>query len=104
GVELSWPIFTGGATRAAVARARAELDAARSELEVVRLETEQAVDVARTALVEAEAMAEALAIAVSQWEEVARIEALALDAGSGVQADLLSAQAGLFQARAGHAR
>ena len=47
---------------------------------------------------------EALAAAVAQWEEVARIERLALEAGSGVQRDLLTAEAGLFQARAGYAR
>ncbi|NIP83666.1 MAG: hypothetical protein GWM90_32325, partial [Gemmatimonadetes bacterium] len=53
---------------------------------------------------EADARAEALEAAVAQWTEVARIEALALEAGSGVQSDLLRAQASLFQAAAGLAR
>ena len=44
-----------------------------------------------------------MSAAVAQWEEVARIEALALEAGAGEQRDLLRAEAGLFQARAGYA-
>jgi len=78
--------------------------AARGDLDAARLQAAQAIDQASTAVVEADAKADALASAVSQWEEVARIEALALSTGSGVQADLLRAQAGLFQARAGFAR
>lgn len=104
GLQLSWPLFTGGARSASVRRAEAELAAARSDLDATRLQVSQAIDAARTAIVEADARAAALEVAVAQWDEVARIEALALDAGSGVQGDLLRAQAGLFQARAGHAR
>ncbi len=104
GVQVSWPVFTGGARSAAVRRARAEVTAAERDLAATRLETAQAIDAAETAVVEADARSGALALAVTQWEEVARIEALALEAGAGVQRDLLRAQAGLFQARAGHAR
>jgi outer membrane protein len=104
GLRVSWPLFTGGARSASVRRAEAELVAARSDLDAARLQVAQAVDAAETGVVEADARAEALEVAVVQWEEVARIEALALEAGSGVQADLLRAQAGLFQARAGHIR
>ena len=103
GVQVSWPLFTGGARSAAVGRAAAELAARESELQAARLDVAQAIDGAQTAVVEADARAEALVLAVAQWEEVARIEALALEAGSGVQRDLLRAQAGLFRARAGHA-
>lgn len=104
GVQVSWPLFTGGARSASVRRAEANLAAAQSDLRMVRLQVDQAVDAAKTSVVEADARAEALALAVTQWEEVSRIEALALDAGSGVQEDLLRAQASLFQARAGHVR
>jgi outer membrane protein len=103
GVQVSWPLFTGGARSAAVRHAEAELAAARGDLDAARLEVAQAIDAAETAAAAADARTEALAVAVTQWEEVARIEALALEAGSGVQADLLRAQAGLFQARAGYA-
>ena len=104
GLQVSWPLFTGGARSASVRRAEAELAAAQSDVEAARLRVTQAVDAAETSVVEADARTEALEVAVTQWEEVARIEALALEAGSGVQSDLLRAQAGLFQARAGHAR
>jgi outer membrane protein TolC len=103
GLQVSWPLFTGGARNAAVRRAAADLAAAESDLEATRLRVAQAIDAAETSVVEADTRAEALELAVVQWEEVARIEALALAAGSGVQRDLLRAQAGLFQARAGHA-
>jgi outer membrane protein TolC len=46
----------------------------------------------------------ALQEAVAQWTEVTRIERLALDEGSGVQSDLLRAEASLFEATAGLAR
>lgn len=104
GLQVSWPLFTGGARSASVRRAEAELAAARNELEATRLRVAQTVDAAETAVVEADARAEALELAVTQWEEVSRIEALALDAGSGVQADRLRAEAGLYQARAGYAQ
>jgi len=103
GVELSWPMFTGGARNASVRRAAAEVDAARAELEAARRQVDQETDVAASAIVEADARVAALDAAVAQWQEVARIEALALEAGSGEQRDLLRAQAGLFEARAGQA-
>jgi outer membrane protein TolC len=102
GVEVSWPIFTG-ARGAAVRSASAGVAAARADLEATRLQTEQEADRAQTAIATADARAAALAAAVVQWEEVARIEALALEAGAGEQRDLLRAQAGVFQARAGYA-
>jgi outer membrane protein TolC len=97
-------MFTGGARSASVRRAASELDAARGDLGAVRLEVAQEIDAAVTAVLEADARMQALGAAVAQWEEVARIEVLALEAGSGEQRDLLRAQAGLFQARAGQAR
>lgn len=104
GLQVSWPLFTGGARAASVRRAEADVVAARGDLDVARLQVEQAVDAAATAVVEADARAEALAVALAQWDEVTRIEALALETGSGTQSDLLSAQAGLYQARAGQAQ
>ncbi len=104
GVEVSWPLFTGGARGASVRRAASELEVARAELGAARLLVEHEIDAALTAVLEADARVQALGAAVEQWEEVARIEALALQAGSGEQRDLLRAEAGLFQARAGQAR
>lgn len=104
GIQVSWPLFTGGARSASVRRAEADVRAAEAELAGTQLRVEAAVDAAHTAVAEADARIEALQAAVTQWAEVARIEALALESGSGVQGDLLRAQAGLFQARAGLAR
>ncbi|MDX1493393.1 MAG: TolC family protein, partial [Longimicrobiales bacterium] len=104
GVQLSWPVFTGGARSASLRRAEARLREAQAEREAVRLQLLAAEDAAGTALAEARARVQALEAAVAQWSEVARIEALALNTGAGVQSDLLRAQAGLFRASAGLAR
>jgi outer membrane protein len=104
GIRVSLPLFTGGGRRARIGQARAELEAARSDLSATELSIAQEVDAAETAVTEGDARAEALRSAIAQWEEVARIDRLALEAGSGVQRDLLEAEAGLFQARAGHAQ
>jgi outer membrane protein TolC len=61
-------------------------------------------DQADAAILEAHARTQALAAAVTQWEEVARIEALSLSQGAGVQHDFLRAEASLFQARAALSR
>ena len=102
GFEVSWHVFTGGGRSAAVRRAASDVAAARGDLDAARLQVAQEIDASQTAVVEADARLEALEAAVAQWEEVARIEALALAAGSGEQRDLLGAEAGLFQSRAGH--
>ena len=104
GVQLSWPVFTGGARGATIRRAEAELRAARSDLAATELRLAGQTDAAATAVLEADELTLALNASVTQWEEVSRIEALALEARVGVQSDLLRAQAGLFQARAGYAR
>ncbi len=104
GLQVSWPVFTGGARGASIRQARAQYRSAQQALRLAKLQDENAVDQAHAGVVEAEARAKALEASVNQWQEVARIEALSLKEGSGVQTDLLNAQAGLFRARAGYAR
>jgi outer membrane protein len=104
GLQISWPIFTGGARSASIDRAEADLRAAQDELRLTQLQIDTEADAAEVALTESTARADALAAAVVQWEEVARIEALSVQEGAGIQSDLLRAEAGLFQARAGFAR
>lgn len=101
GLQVSWPIFSGGARRSSVRRAQADVRVAESQSAVTELRVSQMIDVARTAIADADARSEALSASVAQWTEVARIETLAVAAGSGVQSDLLRAQAALFQARSG---
>jgi outer membrane protein len=104
GVKLSWPLFTGGARSAAIHRAEADVRVAEDQLDQTRLAVEGALDQARTSLVEATGRAEALEASVAQWQEVARIEALSLETGAGVQEDFLRAEARLYGAQAGYAR
>lgn len=101
GLEVAWPVFTGGARRASVRRAEAEVEAARSEVRLAELARDAAVTEAAAAVVEARARLASLEASVARWDEVARIEALALDAGAGLQSDWLAAQAALYEARAG---
>jgi outer membrane protein len=99
-LQVSYPLFSGGAIQGDRERALAE---ERRAVEAVRMAEMAVADEAETALSsvrEARALREALELATAQSEEVARIEALALDAGVGVQTDFLRAQAELFQARA----
>lgn len=99
-LRISYPIFTGGARKGAQDQASAEARRANETLRKAELALEEEVEGALSRLVEAGALREALERAVEQNEEVARIEALALEVGSGVQTDFLRAQADLFQARA----
>lgn len=100
GLRLEYPLFTGGARSgeadAALARAReVEADSVR-----IHRELERAADAARSAEREALARAASLTDAVIRFEELARVEELALEEGVGVQRDFLRAQAGLLQSRA----
>jgi outer membrane protein TolC len=104
GMKVSWPLFTGGARAAAIRSAEADVRAAREELRRMELAVAGALDAANASVVESSARARALDASVAQWEEVARIEALSLATGAGVQQDYLRAEAALFQARAGRAR
>jgi outer membrane protein TolC len=101
GVELTVPVFTGGALGAAVARAAAGCRVAREDARLVRLQVEQALDVAQARLDEARAREQSLALAADRYEEVARIEALRLESGTGTETDYLDSQADLLWARAG---
>jgi outer membrane protein len=100
GTQVSYPIYVGGARARAVDRAEAEARAARWELAAVVREVEDAVDATLAAYRSALSRAAALEAAVAQSAEVARIEALALEAGAGVQTDYLRAEADLLSARA----
>ncbi len=101
GLQISYPLFTGGARRGAVAAAAADAARARADTRVVRERAAQSADAARTAEIEARSRVVALEAAVTGFDELARVERLALDEGAGIQSDWLRAEAGLFQARAG---
>ncbi len=101
GLRISYPLFTGGARRSAVDAANARSRASEARIDIAREQVALAADAARTGEDEARARMTALEAAVDRYEELARVERLALDEGSGVQTDFLRAEAGLYQARAG---
>lgn len=101
GTMLAFPLFTGGATGAEVSRAHATRRDADAQFELARLQLKQDIDRALSAIEEAYARRVSLTSAVARFAEVARIERLALEAGSGTQADYLGAEADLLGARAG---
>jgi outer membrane protein len=100
GLQLSYPLFTGGMRRSAVARSRAEEREAAAALALARFRAAERVDAAHGRAVAAQARATALAAAVAQLEEVSRIERLALETGAGMQTDYLTAEAELVRGRA----
>jgi outer membrane protein len=99
-LQVSFPIFTGGARQAERDRAVAEEREASEALRLAELQVEDRVDEALAGVTESRARRGALERGVEQASEVARIEALALEVGAGVQTDFLRAQAELFQSRA----
>lgn len=100
GVQLSYPLFTGGAVSGAAARADAESRAAAQRVRAGEQHVEGDVDRALAAVEETGARVASLETAATRFAEVVRIELLRLDAGSGTQTDYLNAEADLLAARA----
>jgi len=100
GLQLGYPLFTGGARAAAVDRAQAELRAAQADLGALELRLADAVDAALSGWAASHARVAALTDALAQAQEVSRVEQLALRQGAGVQSDYLNAEAEVFRVRA----
>jgi outer membrane protein len=101
GLALSYPIFTGMSRSRSIDRATAEVHHATAAYQAEKLRVADEMDRAAASITNAEARVRALQLAVEQHEEVTRIEALALEVGTGTQTDYLTALAALFAARAG---
>ncbi len=69
-------------------------------MRLARIQTGRGVQAAHDRVRETAAGARSLRAATASYEEVARIEALTLQAGSGTQTDFLAAEADLMNARA----
>jgi outer membrane protein len=100
GLQLSYPIFTGGSRGSAIRRNEATARAANEQLRAAEQAAELSVDAALATLSAARATVEALATAVTQSEEVERIRLLSLEVGSGTETDYLDAEAALLSNRA----
>ncbi|MDH4044344.1 MAG: TolC family protein [Gemmatimonadota bacterium] len=104
GARIFYPVLLGGQRSAAVARAGAQVDVADARLRQVHRDLAERLDRAIAARTEADARVRALEAVSTHLGEVARIEALALEAGAGVQAEYLRAEADARRARAELAR
>ncbi len=100
GVALNQTLFTGGEVNARIHEADAAGRRAEEGLRLARISTRRAVLDAADGVREADTRVQSLVAAVTRYEEVARIEALALKAGTGTQTDFLTAEADLLNARA----
>ena len=101
GVQVSYPLFTGGEVGNAIEGASARRRAAEEGVRLAELRVAGALDRAIAAVEEARARVEGLNTAVARSREVARIEQLRLETGTGTQTDYLGAEADLLAARAG---
>jgi outer membrane protein TolC len=99
-LQLAVPLWDGGATDRRVARATAGVDDARARLAQSQLDARAAVDGALASLTDAQARSAALTKAAQRLAEVARIQKLLLEVGSGTQVDYLAAEAELATTRA----
>lgn len=100
GLALSVPLWDGGATDRRVARAGTAIDEARARLAQAELDVREAVDRALAGYADADARSAALGRAEARLVEVARIQKLLLEVGSGTQVDYLAAEAELAGTRA----
>lgn len=100
GLSLAYPLFTGGQRASTIRKADADTRAAQGQARLTELSLALGMDRALAAVRETHARAAALGTAVEQSLEVARIERLALEVGSGTQTDYLDAEATLLRARA----
>lgn len=104
GARVSVPLYRGGATRARIAAAEAESAAAGERLRLATVQVAGQLDRALAGVEESTARVGSLEQAVDSFGEVARVEKLRLEVGSGVQTDYLDAEADLLAARAELAR
>ena len=104
GLNLRFSAFDSGATTARIDRARAAEAQARAQVRAAEDEVRQALDRSWAELRQAEATVESVRTAEERFVEVARIEKLRLDVGSGTQTDYLRALADVAASHAALAR
>ncbi|HET9066598.1 MAG TPA: TolC family protein [Gemmatimonadales bacterium] len=100
GIQLAYPLFTGGTVERRVERATATRSGAEQALKLAELEVTGLVDQSLGAIREARARAASLEQAVAGFTEVARIEQLRLATEVGTQAEYFRAEADLLTVRA----
>ncbi len=103
GIQGSWSIFDGKATRGKVAQVRSRLEQSRIALESARLAIEAEVRRAHSSHVEAGELMRASQKVVEQAEESVRLARARFDAGAATQLDVLQSQVALTEARTNEA-
>ncbi len=99
GVQSTWAIFDGGATRGRVIQARSQLRQAELETQDSTLSVEVDVRSALSSLQEAAELSDATRQSVGEAEEAVRLADARYSAGTITQLDVLSARNALTQAR-----
>jgi outer membrane protein len=99
GLQSTWNIFDGGATRGRVVQARSALEQARLAFEEAELGVSVEVRRALSSLQEATELAEASKKVVEQAEEAVRLADARYSAGTATQLDVLQARTDLTTAR-----
>jgi len=104
GLQLTYPIFTGGAVSRRIARADAAYRGSQEMMRRTELDIKQQIDRALARIQDAGAQVTSLQRAVDRFREVSRIEKVRLAVGAGTQTDFLDAEAQLLSASAGLAQ
>jgi outer membrane protein TolC len=99
GVQMSWSLFDGMATRGRVMEAQALYDRSGLDIEDAARTIELEVRTAYSTFIEARAVLESQKKVIEQAEETLRLARARSDAGTGTQLDVLSAQTAFTDAR-----
>jgi outer membrane protein TolC len=99
GLQLNWSLFDFDLTRGKVAAAQAHQERARVETQDTFRKIEQEIRTAHSNLLEAREVLESQAKVIEQGTEALRLANARVDAGSGTQLEVLSAQTALTEAR-----
>jgi outer membrane protein len=100
GVQLSYPLFRGGAVSSNIARAAAAERGSALRVQAALAQAGREFDAVYGALEEQRARVQHLVTLAARFAEVVRIEALRLETGTGTQTDYVTAEAELLAARA----
>ncbi|MBN1809726.1 MAG: TolC family protein [Planctomycetes bacterium] len=103
GVQLSWTLFDGNATRGNLIKERAELRRMEIERDRLLLQIRSEVEDAAAGLATASELVKAMVTALREAEETLRLAEQSYEAGTATQLDVFDAETGLRDARLGMA-
>jgi outer membrane protein TolC len=99
GINMAWPIWTGGVTTARIAQAKNDVNIAADALGVTKLSIEQEVRTAALNLIEASKRVATSQENVSLAEESLRLSMIRYEEGVAIQVEVSDAETALVQAR-----